>query len=83
MHLGSFCPSIWLRAMNRSLVSVLAGGFGDTGGSAKKDPNAPVDDREPTIFTKDDTVKTLMDAKSVIIVLGYGMAVCSATFRAS
>lgn len=75
---GIILSFVMAEAMNRSLVSVLAGGFGDTGGSAKKDPNAPVDDREPTIFTKDDTVKTLMDAKSVIIVPGYGMAVSRA-----
>ena len=75
---GIILSFIMAEAMNRSLVSVLAGGFGDTGGALKKDPNEPVDDREPTIFSKDDTVKTLMDAKSIIIVPGYGMAVSRA-----
>ncbi len=64
------------RGMNRSLVSVVLGGFGtaDTGsGGTVQTPEGEI-----TSIEASETAKLLKDAKSVIIVPGYGMAVAQA-----
>jgi len=63
------------RGMNRSLISVILGGFGtgDGGGEPMQTPEGEV-----TAIEADATATLLKNAKSVIIVPGYGMAVAQA-----
>ena len=74
---GAILSYIMCAAMNRSFISVILGGFGtDGGGSA---PSADAEDQgEVTEIKIDETVELLRDAKSVIIIPGYGMAVAQA-----
>ncbi len=72
---GAILSYIMCRAMNRSFVSVILGGFGQTsnGSSAVVDSDLTV--QETTI---DDVCEELTSSESVIIVPGYGMAVAQA-----
>jgi NAD(P) transhydrogenase subunit beta len=66
---------IMCRAMNRSFISVIAGGFGqssDAGGPAA------VSDRPWKRGSAEDAAFLLSQAEQVIIVPGYGMAVAQA-----
>lgn len=63
-------------AMNRSIANVLIGGFGDgASGGTKKAKKAEGTVKE---VTAEDVVEMMLDAKSMIIVPGYGMAVAKA-----
>ena len=74
---GAILSYIMCRAMNRNFLSVIAGGFG--GESAK--PAAKGDAQpagEVISVSALETADLLKEAKSVIIVPGYGMAVAQA-----
>ena len=77
---GAILSYIMCRAMNRNFISVIAGGFGTGGGTVAKKvgdgDTAPVGEVVPISAT--ETAELLKDAKSVIIVPGYGMAVAQA-----
>ncbi len=74
---GAILSYIMCRAMNRHFLSVIAGGFGTGGGTvAKSDGVAPVG--EVTPISAVETAELLREAKNVIIVPGYGMAVAQA-----
>ncbi|WP_440108374.1 Re/Si-specific NAD(P)(+) transhydrogenase subunit beta [Acidovorax sp. BL-A-41-H1] len=75
---GAILSYIMCNAMNRNFISVIAGGFGSGAGTpAKKgDPSEPQGEAVPV--TSAETAELLRDAKSVIIVPGYGMAVAQA-----
>ena len=74
---GAILSYIMCRAMNRNFVSVIAGGFGTGGGAAaKKADGEPAG--EVTAISAQETAELLKDAKNVIIVPGYGMAVAQA-----
>jgi NAD(P) transhydrogenase alpha subunit len=62
--------------MNRSITNVLIGGFGDGAGSSGKVTKK----EEGTVreVSSEDVVDMMTDAKSIIIVPGYGMAVAKA-----
>jgi len=69
---GAILSYIMCKAMNRSFVSVILGGFGGTSG-----PQMEVEGEQVAIDT--DGVATLLnEADSVIIIPGYGMAVAQA-----
>ncbi|MEM6626706.1 MAG: NAD(P)(+) transhydrogenase (Re/Si-specific) subunit beta [Pseudomonadota bacterium] len=74
---GAILSYIMCKAMNRSFISVIAGGFGadDGGGAAARADN---DDRPVKIGSADDAAFILKNATKVIIVPGYGMAVAQA-----
>jgi H+-translocating NAD(P) transhydrogenase subunit beta len=72
---GAILSYIMCVAMNRSFISVILGGFGTGGGSA---PAASGEQGEVTPIDVQDTVELMLDARSVIIVPGYGMAVAQA-----
>ena len=74
---GAILSYIMCKAMNRSFVSVILGGFGADEGKSPVS-KGPVDTREPKSITVDETAAILRAAKSVIIVPGYGMAVAQA-----
>ncbi len=75
---GAILSYIMCRAMNRNFISVIAGGFGSGGGTpaAKGDAGAPAGEVSP--ITAAETAELLREAKDVIIVPGYGMAVAQA-----
>ena len=76
---GAILSYIMCRAMNRNFISVIAGGFGGgapapaAGGGAAAQPQGEV-----VPVSAVETAELLKEAKSVIIVPGYGMAVAQA-----
>jgi NAD(P) transhydrogenase subunit beta len=73
---GAILSAIMCKAMNRSFISVIAGGFGSTGGSTPASGEQP--EGEVTPISVEETVHLLTEARHVIIVPGYGMAVAQA-----
>jgi len=74
---GAILSYIMCKAMNRKFLSVIAGGFGTgDGGGAPAGDVVPAG--EVTPISSAETAELLKDAKSVIIVPGYGMAVAQA-----
>ncbi|MBU3001105.1 NAD(P)(+) transhydrogenase (Re/Si-specific) subunit beta [Roseovarius nubinhibens] len=69
---GAILSYIMCKAMNRSFVSVILGGFGGTTGPAMEVEG------EQVAIDADGVATALKDADSVIIVPGYGMAVAQA-----
>jgi len=69
---GAILSYIMCRAMNRHFLSVIAGGFGSASGEAAtvEGDVSPID--------IEGTVQLLNDAKSIMIIPGYGMAVAQA-----
>ncbi len=73
---GAILSYIMCKAMNRSFISVIAGGFGSDG-------SGPAEDRdygEHREIQADDVAALLADASSVVITPGYGMAVAQAQY---
>ena len=74
---GAILSYIMCKAMNRSFISVIAGGFGaDAGGGAGD--GAPREQRPYKQGSADDAAFMLEQAEKVIIIPGYGMAVAQA-----
>lgn len=71
---GAILSYIMSKAMNRSFISVIAGGFGTASGGS----SASAVGGETVSVTAEETAALLKEAKSVIIVPGYGMAVAQA-----
>lgn len=72
---GAILSYIMCKAMNRSFISVILGGFGGDSGSAV----AGVEDERPVKQgAADDAAFLMKNAGKVIIVPGYGMAVAQA-----
>ncbi|MBD8067303.1 NAD(P)(+) transhydrogenase (Re/Si-specific) subunit beta [Devosia sp. PTR5] len=72
---GAILSYIMCRAMNRSFISVILGGFG---GDASAGAAAGEDDRPVKQGAADDAAFLMKNAGKVIIVPGYGMAVAQA-----
>jgi NAD(P) transhydrogenase subunit beta len=72
---GAYLSYIMCRAMNRSFISVIAGGFGNEGVVA-----ADTDYGEHREITAEETAELLANASSVVITPGYGMAVAQAQY---
>jgi len=75
---GAILSLIMCRAMNRSLISVIAGGFGSSSGAKAAAPAGDAAAQDVQEITVAGTVEALKDAKTVIIVPGYGLAVARA-----
>jgi NAD(P) transhydrogenase subunit beta len=73
---GSILTSLMAKAMNRSIVSVIAGGFG--GGGVLPAAGADGVDRTARSTSASDAAVQMAYASSVMIVPGYGMAVAQA-----
>ncbi|HDR0878768.1 Re/Si-specific NAD(P)(+) transhydrogenase subunit beta [Pasteurella multocida] len=72
---GAILSYIMCKAMNRSFISVIAGGFGN-------DPMASSDEEqgEHRETTAEEVAELLKNSSSVIITPGYGMAVAQAQY---
>jgi NAD(P) transhydrogenase subunit beta len=76
---GAILSYIMCKAMNRSIVSVIFGGFGaEEGAAPAKTSGEP--QGEVVSVTATDTAALLANAKSVVVVPGYGMAVAQAQY---
>ncbi len=75
---GAILSYIMCRAMNRNFISVIAGGFGSGAGAPAAASAAGEPQGEVTPISAVDTADLLREAKSVVIVPGYGMAVAQA-----
>jgi NAD(P) transhydrogenase subunit beta len=75
---GAILSYIMCAAMNRSFLSVILGGFGAEEGAAPAAGAAPAG--EVKSITAAETAQLLLNAKRVIIVPGYGMAVAQAQY---
>ncbi len=75
---GAILSYIMCNAMNRSFISVIAGGFGTTAAKPKAAGGAAEPVGEVNPISAVETAELLRDSKNVIIVPGYGMAVAQA-----
>lgn len=74
---GAILSYIMCKAMNRSFISVIAGGFGTDSSSAAGDEEENGEYRE---INAQDTAELLKSSSTVIITPGYGMAVAQAQY---
>ena len=72
---GAILSYIMCKAMNRSFISVIAGGFGNTQVAADDEEQGEI--RE---VKAEDVAEMLKSSSSVIITPGYGMAVAQAQY---
>ena len=72
---GAYLSYIMCTAMNRSFLSVIAGGFGIVASTASDDEHG-----EHREITADTAAAMLENASNVIITPGYGMAVAQAQY---
>ncbi len=70
---GAILSYIMCKAMNRSFISVILGGFGETAAAA-----GAISDKTYKSGSSDDAAFMMENAQKVIIVPGYGMAVSQA-----
>lgn len=72
---GAILSYIMCKAMNRSFISVILGGFGQTSSSSAAEATG---DEQIQEISVDEVCEELRNADSVIIAPGYGMAVAQA-----
>ncbi|MCU1477713.1 MAG: pntB [Subtercola sp.] len=72
---GAYLSYIMCKAMNRSFISVIAGGFGIAAPTHSADETG-----EHHEITAEETAQLLAEAKSVVITPGFGMAVAQAQY---
>ncbi len=73
---GAILSYIMCRAMNRKFLAVIAGGFGTGGGTVAASTGE--DQGEVIAIEAHEVAALLADAKEVMIIPGYGMAVAQA-----
>ncbi len=74
---GAILSYIMCRAMNRNFLSVIAGGFGTTSGSGS---SSAEEGEQGEVFALEapEVASLLAEAKEIMIIPGYGMAVAQA-----
>lgn len=72
---GAILSYIMCKAMNRSFISVIAGGFGESSAQTGSDEVGEYREIQPA-----EVADMLKNARSVIITPGYGMAVAQAQY---
>ncbi len=75
---GAILSYIMCRAMNRSIINVVFGGFGGGGSEASTSAVAQAAEKGVKAASVEDAIYWMEDANRVIIVPGYGMAVAQA-----
>ena len=75
---GAILSYIMCKAMARSFISVIAGGFGTASAAPKPAGGTAQPAGEVIAVNATETAELLREAKSVVIVPGYGMAVAQA-----
>ncbi len=75
---GAILSYIMCKAMARSFISVIAGGFGTAAAAPKPAGGAAQPAGEVVPVNAAETAELMREAKSVVIVPGYGMAVAQA-----
>lgn len=75
---GAILSYIMCNAMNRNFISVIAGGFGGASASTVASGGSSDPVGEVVSISSSETAELLNDAKNVVIVPGYGMAVAQA-----
>ena len=73
---GAILSYIMCRAMNRNFIAVIAGGFGTEAGDAG--PDTKKQSGEITATNTGEVAALLLEAKKIVIIPGYGMAVAKA-----
>ncbi len=76
---GAILSYIMCKAMNRSFLSVIFGGFGAEEGKAPARADGEPQGEVKSVTAK-ETADILQEARSVVIVPGYGMAVAQAQY---
>jgi NAD(P) transhydrogenase subunit beta len=74
---GAILSHVMCHAMQRSFISVILGGFGNTDSAAASSANTG-DGKAPKLAGVEDVAYALGEAERVIVVPGYGMAVAQA-----
>ena len=75
---GAILSNIMCRAMNRHFLGVIAGGFGTNGSTQSAKGTSGQAASEVVPVNAEETAELLREAKNIIIVPGYGMAVAQA-----
>jgi len=75
---GPILSYIMCKAMNRSIINVIFGGFGSESGDGEDSAGAAAAEKGVKSASVEDAVYWMEDANRVIIVPGYGMAVAQA-----
>ncbi len=75
---GAILSFIMCRAMNRSIINVIFGGFGGDADSAGPSAVAQAAEKGVKSASVEDAIYWMEDANRVIIIPGYGMAVAQA-----
>lgn len=73
---GAILSIIMCKAMNRSFISVILGGFG----TISKSSDVALIEGEITALMHDEVSQLLKEAKTIVVVPGYGMAVAKAQY---
>lgn len=77
---GAILTHIMCVAMNRNIGSVLLGGYGTSSTVKKDDGAAAAEVADPTFTSVEQTVEMMKEAKELIIVPGYGLAVANGQY---
>jgi len=81
---GAILSYIMCRAMNRNFIAVIAGGFGNSPTKASTNAEGEGEIEGEVIATSvDEVADQLLNAKEVMIIPGYGMAVAQAQHMVS
>ncbi len=75
---GAILSYIMCRAMNRSIINVVFGGFGSDAGAGVESAGAQAAQKGVKSASVEDAIYWMEDANKVIIIPGYGMAVAQA-----
>ncbi len=75
---GAILSFIMCKAMNRSIINVVFGGFGSDAGAAADSAGAQAAQKGVKSASVEDAIYWMEDANKVIVIPGYGMAVAQA-----